>query len=90
MAKTIGFDENVIKDKFIKYKITCPNCGAISLFDKDELKYNYDQREMCTWHTCTCPNCNMQISTYTNIENLEYFDKDAYETETRINITGYK
>lgn len=57
MAKVIGFDELI---KF-KYKATCKNCGAIILFEEEDLKDDFQYNQYC-FSRGVCPNCKERVS----------------------------
>lgn len=57
MAEVIGHK----KINKRQYKATCDNCGAIVVFDDDEIKDNYQYNEYC-FSTGKCPECENSIS----------------------------
>lgn len=52
MAEIIGYDKKVFK----RYKGICPQCGAIIIFDENELSDEYQYNEYC-YSKGTCPGC---------------------------------
>lgn len=63
MATIIGYTN--IK----KYKAVCAHCGAIVVFDEDEIKDDYQYNEYC-FSVGVCPGCHEKIT----------FDKETSET----------
>lgn len=61
MAKIIGY-KKIFKPQ---YKVCCNNCGAIIIFDKDEVSDDYQYNEYC-YTKGICPECGKSI----------YFDKN--------------
>lgn len=57
MAKIIGYNPHIKK----QYKATCQKCGAIIIFDEDEVKDNYQYNEYC-FSFAPCPNCKENVS----------------------------
>lgn len=57
MAKIIGYKKTFKKH----YKSTCDSCGAIIVFDENEIKDNYQYNEYC-FSSGTCPNCGAKVS----------------------------
>lgn len=70
MAEIIGYDKKVIR----KYKGICPKCGAIIIFEENELSDQFQYNEYC-YSKGTCPGCGYQgVSLDKN--------NDQYETMT--------
>ena len=57
MAKVIGRKYPIKKH----YKATCEKCGAIIVFDEDEVKDDYQYNEYCST-TGICPLCGDKVS----------------------------
>lgn len=57
MAKIIGYKPTAKK----QYKAICEKCGAIIVFDEEEVKDNYQYNEYC-FSSGTCPNCKASVS----------------------------
>lgn len=57
MAKVIEFKKLFKKN----YKVTCGKCGAIILFEENEIHDNFQYNEYC-FSTAVCPNCSDKIS----------------------------
>lgn len=57
MAKIIGYEKNYKK----QYKATCKNCGAIVVFDENELRDSYQYNEYC-FSSGKCPSCGSSVS----------------------------
>lgn len=77
MGKIIGF-EKLYKTQ---YKATCKNCGAIILFDENEIKDEYQYNDYC-FSSAKCPSCNSTVSFNKNenaykeeCTNQEYIDR---------------
>lgn len=57
MAKIIGYKKIAKK----QYQSTCQYCGAVIVFDEDEVKDDYQYNEYC-FSSGTCPNCQKSVS----------------------------
>lgn len=65
MAKIVGY-KKVFKKQ---YQATCQVCGAIIVFDEDELKDEHQYNEY-VFSVGECPNCGTRV----------YFDKRKVQT----------
>lgn len=65
MAEIIGYDKKIIK----KYKGVCPKCGAIIIFNENEIHNQYQYNEYA-YSTGTCPGCG-----YDGVTLDKYKDK---------------
>lgn len=57
MAKIIGYDKKILK----KYKAICPHCGAIIIFDENEVSTQYQYNEYA-YSVGKCPGCENKVS----------------------------
>ena len=72
MAKIIGYDKSVLT----RYMKTCKKCGAIIVFEKDdvvEAEYN-EQGVKCRKVYGTCPNCSSIVDI--DLENDKYIEQN--------------
>ena len=75
MAEIIGYDKKVIK----KYKGICPKCGAIIIFESDEIHHEYQYNDY-VYSKGKCPGCG-----YDGVS----LDKNKDVYETRENFYGW-
>lgn len=52
-------DKNLLKG-IRRFK--CKACGCIFEADNTEYKYQYSQREMCSWYEIKCPTCDSWVT----------------------------
>lgn len=71
MAKIIGYKN------LKKYKAICVNCGAIVVFDEDEVKDDYQYNEYC-FSVGVCPACNEGITFNKNTAQITGTETENY------------
>lgn len=57
----MGDSERARRHKFGTKRFTCEICGCVWEANKDEYKYQYDQRENIAWYSCRCPFCQVLV-----------------------------
>lgn len=71
MAEIIGYDKRVIK----RFRAICPKCGAIIIFDSDEIQDRYQYNDY-VYSKGICPGCG-----YDGVSLDKH--KDQYEEPTK-------